>query len=125
MKKIFMNNCNSCHPPGYALQFRFNEEGWSKVIDLMKVIGNTGVPGTQVNKIIEHNQKQLAAYLSRVRGPGETTMTFKPRPRPSGEAAQVVWKLYDLPLNPDAGVGTKYNTNDGTRLDLGHHFQKW
>src|SRR5215472_1972539 len=23
MKKIFMNNCNSCHPPGYALQFRF------------------------------------------------------------------------------------------------------
>ena len=46
MKKIFMNNCNSCHPPGYALQFRFNEEGWSKVIDLMKVMGNTGAyPG--------------------------------------------------------------------------------
>ena len=65
-----MNNCNSCHPAGYALQFRFNEEGWSKVIDLMKVIGNTGVPGTQVNEIIEHNQKPLAAYLSRARGPG-------------------------------------------------------
>ena len=119
MKKIFMNNCNSCHPPGYALQFRFNEEGWSKVIDLMKIIGNTGVPGTQVNGIIAHNQKPLAAYLARVRGPEPTTMVFKPRPRPTGEAAQVVWKLYDLPLNPDASLGTKYNTNDGTDWTLG------
>ena len=119
MKKIFMNNCNSCHPPGYALQFRFNEEGWSKVIDLMKVIGNTGVPGTQVNGIIAHNQKPLSAYLARVRGPEPTTMVFKTRPRPTGEAAQVVWKLYDLPLNPDASVGTKYNTNDGADWTLG------
>ncbi len=119
MKRIFMNNCNSCHPAGYALQFRFNEEGWSKVIDLMKVIGNTGVPGTHVNGIIEHNQKPLAAYLSRARGPEATSMTFKPRPRPTGEAAQVVWKLYDLPLNPDAGVGTEYNPNDGTDWTMG------
>ena len=119
MKKIFMNNCNSCHPPGYALQFRFNEEGWSKVIDLMKVVSNTGTPTTTVNRIIEHNQKPLAAYLSRVRGPEETTMTFKPRPRPTGEAARVVWKLYDLPLNPDASVGTRYNTNDGTDWTIG------
>jgi len=119
MKKIFMNNCNSCHPPGYALQFRFNEEGWSKVIDLMKVIGNTGVPGREVNHIIEHNQKPLAAYLARVRGPNETTMVFKSRPRPTGEAARVVWKLYDVPLNPDASVGTKYNTNDGTDWTMG------
>ncbi len=119
MKRIFMNNCNSCHPTGYALQFRFDEEGWSKVIDLMKVVGNTGVPGTQVNKIIDHNQRQLAAYLARARGPAETSMTFNSRPRPTGEAAQIVWKLYDLPLNPDASVGTKYNTNDGTDWTLG------
>ena len=124
MKRIFMNNCNSCHPAGYALQFRFNEEGWSKVIDLMKVIGNTGVPGTQVNEIIEHNQKQLAAYLARARGPGETSMKFKPRPRPTGEAAQVVWKLYDLPLNPDAGVGTEVQPQRRHGLDPGHHLEE-
>lgn len=122
MKKIFMNNCNSCHPTGYALQFRFDEAGWSKIIDLMKVVANTGAypgPGARVNKIIEHNQKQLAAYLSRARGPGETSMTFKPRPRPTGEAAEIVWRLYDLPLNPDAGVGAQYNPNDGTDWTLG------
>jgi streptogramin lyase len=46
-------------------------------------------------------------------------MKFTPRPRPTGEAARVVWKLYDLPLNPDAGIGTKYNDNDGTDWMLG------
>jgi len=119
MKKIFMNNCESCHPAGYALQFRFDEDGWNKVIDLMKIAGNTGVPGTQVNHIIEHNQKQLAAYLSRARGPEATSMTFKARPRPTGEAAQVVWKMYDVPLNPDASTGTEYNTNDGMDWTMG------
>src|SRR5262249_10950824 len=36
-KRIFINNCTSCHPPGYILQFRFDEAGWNKIINLMKV----------------------------------------------------------------------------------------
>jgi len=117
MKKIFMNNCTGCHPPGYILQFRFDEAGWNKVINLMKVVPGTGVypgPNARVNAIMDRNQKELAAYLSRARGPGETSMTFPPRPRPTGEAARVVWKIYDLPLNPDVGLGVKYNDNDGS-----------
>src|SRR4029453_17485921 len=51
--------------------------------------------------------------------PGETSMKFTPLPRPKGEAARVVWKLYDLPLNPESGIGTKYNDNDGTDWSLG------
>jgi streptogramin lyase len=116
MKKIVMNNCTGCHPPGYILQFRFDEAGWSKVIDLMKVVPGTGVypgPNAQVNAIMDRNQKELAAYLSRARGPGETSMKFPARARPTGEAARAVWKIYDLPLNPDVGVGVKYNDNDG------------
>ena len=122
MKRIFLNNCTGCHPPGYLLQFRFDEAGWNKVINLMKVVPGTGVypgPGARVNQIMDHNQKQLAAYLARARGPGETSMSFAPRPRPTGEAARVVWKIYDLPLNPDSGIGTKYNDNDGTDWALG------
>jgi hypothetical protein len=46
MKKIFMNNCTGCHSTSYALQFRFDEAGWSKIIDLMKIVPVTGVyPG--------------------------------------------------------------------------------
>jgi streptogramin lyase len=124
IKKIFTNNCTACHSPGYALQFRFDEAGWNKIISLMKVVPGSGVypgPDAKPNQIMEHNQKQLAAYLARARGPGESSMKFVPRPRPSGEAARAVWTLYDLQINPDAGIGTqvKYNPNDGTDWSLG------
>jgi streptogramin lyase len=103
------------------LQFKFDEAGWNKVINLMKVIPNLPGPNAKVNGIIQFNQKELAAYLARARGPGETSMKFKDRPRPTGEAARVVWTTYDLPLNPDVGIGTqtKYNPNDGSDWNLG------
>ena len=122
MKRIFMNNCTACHTSSYALQFRFDEAGWSKIIDLMKRVPNSGVylgPAAKPNEIMERTQKQLAAYLARARGPGETSMKFTQRARPSGEAARAVWTLYDVPLNPDAGIGTQYNTNDSTDWSLG------
>jgi len=117
MKKIFMNNCTGCHSTSYTLQFRFDEAGWSKIIDLMKIVPVTGVypgPNAKPNQILERHQKQLAAYLARARGPGESSMKLAPRPRPTGESARAVWTLYDVPLNPDAGIGTRYNANDGT-----------
>ena len=121
IKKVFTNQCTGCHSPGYPLQFKFDEAGWNKIINLMKMVANTGVypPNAKANAILEYNQKELAAYLARARGPGETSMKFKPHPRPTGEAARVTWTLYDVPLNPDTGIGTKYNPNDGTDWSLG------
>jgi len=121
IKKVFTNQCTGCHAPGYVLQFRFDEAGWNKVINLMKMVVNAGVipPNAKANAIIEYNRKELAAYLARARGPGESSMKFTPRPRPAGEAARVAWTLYDVPLNPDTGIGTKYNPNDGTDWSLG------
>src|SRR5262252_1485656 len=116
IKRVFRNACTGCHTPSYVLQFRFDEDGWSKIIDLMKLVPNTGVlPATpKPNAIIDFHQKELAAYLARARGPGESSLKITPRPRPAGEAARVVWTLYDLPMVPDAGIGTTYQTNDGT-----------
>ena len=125
IKKIFTNECTGCHTPGYPLQFKFDEAGWNKIINLMKVVPGSGVyPGAnaKVSQIIEYNRKDLAAYLARARGPGETSMKFKDRPRPTGEAARVVWTTYDLSLNPDAGPGTlglKGPDNDGSDWSLG------
>jgi streptogramin lyase len=121
IKRIFHNQCTGCHTPGYPLQFKFDEAGWNKIINLMKVIPNLPGPNAKVNGIIQFNQKELAAYLARARGPGESSMKFKDRPRPTGEAARVTWTTYDLPLNPDVGIGTqvKYNPNDGSDWSLG------
>jgi streptogramin lyase len=120
IKKIFTNQCTGCHSPGYVLQFRFDEAGWNKIINLMKVVANTGVyQDRKPNQIIELNQKDLAAYLGRVRGPGENTLKVADRPRPSGEAARATWTLYDVPLNPDAGIGTSAPVNDGSDWSLG------
>jgi len=122
MKKIFMNNCTGCHSTSYALQFRFDEAGWSKIIDLMKIVPVTGVypgPNAKPNQILDRHQKPLAAYLARARGPGESSMKVASRPRPTGEAARALWTLYDLQLNPDTGIGTKYVPNDGTDWAMG------
>ena len=122
MKKIFMNNCTGCHSTSYALQFRFDEAGWSHIIDLMKIVPVTGIypgPNAKPNQILQKHQKQLAAYLARARGPAESSMKIAAHPRPAGEAARAVWTLYDLPLNPDAGVGTRYQTNDGSDWAMG------
>jgi streptogramin lyase len=127
IKKVFTNECTGCHTPGYPLQFKFDEAGWNKIINLMKVVPGSGVyPGAnaKASPIIAYNQKELAAYLARARGPGETSMKFKDRPRPTGEAARVVWTTYDLPLNPGAGIGTQgvksaAEVNDGSDWSLG------
>jgi virginiamycin B lyase len=121
IKRIFHNQCTGCHTPGYLLQFKFDEAGWNKIINLMKFIPNYPSPDGKPNAIIAFNQKELAAYLARARGPGESSMKFKDRPRQTGEAARVTWTTYDLPLNPDVGIGTqvKYNPNDGSDWNLG------
>src|SRR5262249_51822469 len=101
MKTLVKNNCTGCHTLSYILQHRFDADGWYKIIELMKNVNVSGVnvaPERKVNAVLEHNQKDLAAYLARARGPGESSMKIKLRPRPSGEAARVVFTEYDVPL---------------------------
>ena len=54
IKKVFTNQCTGCHSPGYVLQFRFDEPGWNKIINLMKMVANTGVmpANPKANEII-------------------------------------------------------------------------
>jgi len=124
MKQILHNNCNGCHVPSYILQFKFDQQGWSRVIDLMKVIGG-GLPQDRpANQIHQLNQQRLAAYLAKVRGPNSQVPTIKTRARPSGEAARAVWQLYDVERVPNAGqraLPAEHASadNDGTNWALG------
>src|SRR5215475_1905199 len=111
MKTQVRKNCTGCHSASYPLQHRFDEEGWYKVLDLMKMVNVLGVyprPDGKPTGNIEFHQHELAKYLARARGPGESSMKFKLRPRPSGEAARVVVKEYDFPME-----GGHHRANDG------------
>lgn len=123
MKTQVRKNCTGCHSASYPLQHRFDEEGWNKILNLMKHVNVLGVyqgPEHKATPNIEFHQKELAAYLARARGPRESSMKFKLRPRPSSEAARAVFKEYDFPMEhgraasmdgSDWSLGTKSSTN--------------
>lgn len=122
MKRLVRNNCTGCHTASYILQHRFDEAGWNAVIELMKNVNVYGAYVGAVRKVngtLDFHQKELAAYLARARGPGESSMTVKLDPRPSGEAARVVFREYDVPLDPDAHLPANFVQNDGSDWSLG------
>ena len=121
MQRIIRNDCTGCHTPSYPLQHRFDEAGWTKIIDLMKHVNVGGIyQGAQSkpNGILDSHEKELAAYLARARGPGPSSMKITLPPRPSGETARVVFREYDIPIDPELGV-EKTVTNDGSDWSLG------
>ena len=117
MKTQVRKNCTGCHSASYALQHRFDEEGWSKILDLMKQVNVNGTyprPDKRLTPNIDFHQQDLAKYLARARGPGESSMRFNLQPRPSGEAARIVVKEYDFPTEDN-----HLQTNDGSDWMLG------
>jgi len=113
-KALLRNNCTGCHPASYILQNRFDEAGWKIIIDHMEktsAYGERPQPDQPLyNPIMRYFKLELAAYLSRMRGPGVSPMKFRPFPRPRGDAAAVVVTEYDIP-NGDTG---KLVTADGS-----------
>jgi len=88
----------------------------------VNVLGTYQGPEHKPNPTIESHKAELAAYLARARGPGESSMKFNLRPRPAGESARVVFKEYDVPLEPNtssAVVPSSEPTNDGSDWSLG------
>ena len=43
MKTQVRKNCTGCHSASYPLQHRFDEEGWNKILDLMKHVNVLGI----------------------------------------------------------------------------------
>ncbi len=117
MKTQVRKNCTGCHSASYVFQHRFDEDGWFKILELMKQVNVSGVfprPDKRLTPNIDFHQRELAAYLARARGPGESSMRFNLRPRPSGEAARIVVKEYDFPIEDN-----HVQVNDGSDWMLG------
>jgi len=103
MKEVVRNNCLDCHPPGFFLQNRFDEAGWRAVIDAMGRYDTLGEwfpagepPPAARHANVRHFNDELVQYLTEMRGPGPSPMTFQPLSRPRGDAARVVITEYDV-----------------------------
>jgi virginiamycin B lyase len=105
-KRLLGINCNTCHQAGMAVRNRFDSKGWATILDFMEHTGGDGGIGRNALPYIHSYKGEILAYLNKVRGPLSLPLKFKPLPRPSGEATQVVFTEYDVaPGNlPDGPV---------------------
>src|SRR4029077_15430923 len=114
MKTVFVNNCSGCHQVSFLLQNRFDAAGWSAVITLMEKMLSIGYApeDAKPNPVIHAYKQELAEYLGRVRGPGNSELNLKLLPRPTGESARVVITEYDLSRPDMPGWIMEHNGTD-------------
>ena len=128
LKRIFRNSCTSCHQPNYILQNKFDEQGWTSILEVMKRVNVAGGylgPNSPIAAPIDFHEKELAAYLARARGPEPTDMKFNLRPRPTGDAARAVFTEYDVALFGPNDAPKKYVLNNGSDWMTGTPTSLW
>jgi streptogramin lyase len=123
LKRVFRNDCTSCHQPNYILQNQFDEKGWTAILEVMKrvnVAGGYSGPNSPIAPQIDNHEKELAAYLARARGPEPSAITnYKLRPRPTGDAARAVFTEYDVAKFAPNDAPKTYALNNGSDWSLG------
>jgi hypothetical protein len=114
LKSVFINNCSGCHQVSFLLQNRFDAAGWAAVMTLMEKMQSIGYAPVDIapNSVIHSYKPELAEYLGRVRGPGNSLLNLKLLPRPTGEAARIVVTEYDLSRPDMPGWTMEHNGTD-------------
>lgn len=98
-KQIFASNCSGCHDNHFALQNRFDADGWNKIVTVMS-LSSEGVPvrpDATGQQAMNAYKSEIVAFLTKVRGPNPRDYDLKPLPRPAGESAQVIITEFDMP----------------------------
>ncbi len=136
IKRVIGSNCLNCHQSSFPLQNRFDSTGWTALVTFMSRAGDAAqIAGTDANHSGDYNgfiygyKSEIVSYLTRVRGPDSAILDYKPRPRPSGEAAQIVVTEYDvspghlpgylvIENGSDWSLGTPSRVESGATHDL-------
>jgi streptogramin lyase len=113
-KSLLGVNCDTCHTLGFALQNRFDATGWAAILNFMERADGEGrqQPDDYVNPYIHAYKKEIAEYLTRVRGPDSPPLKYTPLPRPTGEATKIVVTEYDISPGNLPGTSVIENGSD-------------
>jgi len=107
-KVLFQKNCTYCHETSAALRDKFDQAGWEAIITAM----TQGF--TRNAKPLSPAMKELAAFLTEMRGPGPSPMKFQVF-RPKGDATLPVTYEYDLEYEQGG-----FSTHNGSDWRYGH-----
>jgi virginiamycin B lyase len=107
-KVLFQKNCTYCHETSAALRDRFDQTGWEAIVTAM----TQGF--TRNAKPLSPQMKELATFLTEMRGPGPSPMKFQVF-RPKGEATLPVTYEYDLEYEQGG-----FATHNGSDWRYGH-----
>lgn len=97
-KRLLVTNCNWCHSYQQIFRARFDEHGWSKVVERMSHYqGSPIIFRNSSGRMQPEDETMLVKWLARVRGPDSPDPRFKEFPYPTGPATEVVVTEYELP----------------------------
>ena len=98
-KAMLQKNCSGCHSWQQIFRNRFNEHGWSLIVDRMMHYAGTAIAvRTQPMSKPDPEYTLLVKWLTRIRGPESAPdAPLRVFPRPRGESTRVVVTEYELP----------------------------
>src|SRR5712691_11333416 len=97
-KATLQKNCSGCHSWQQILRNRYDEHGWSLIVDRMMHFSGTAIAVR--NRAMSDPDPEytlLVKWLSRIRGPNAQDAPLRVFPRPSGQGTRVVVTEFELP----------------------------
>jgi virginiamycin B lyase len=122
-KAMLQKNCSGCHSWQQIFRSRYDQHGWSLIVDRMMHFSGTAIAVR--NRAMSDPDPEytlVVNWLSRIRGPNAKDEPLRIFPRPSGQATRVVVTEFELPrqllMLHDAaldGQGNVWYTSHKTR----------
>ena len=97
-KATLQKNCSGCHSWQQIFRSRYDEHGWSLIVDRMMHFTGTAI-AVRNRPMTDPDPEAalLTKFLSRVRGPDTQDAPLRLFPRPRGQATRVVVTEFELP----------------------------
>ena len=113
-KATLQKRCSGCHSWQQIFRSRYDEHGWSLIVDRMMHFSGTAIAvRNRALADAEPEYTLLVKWLSRVRGPDSQDAPVRVFPRPRGRSARVVVTEFELPRQllalHDAGIDGQGN----------------